>query len=292
MKYLISILVDISVQRNIIPPSDGPWLQYCLEKWISTILGMGLLLTVGLLLFPPVPTVVFIVSFLFLRQRTNGFHMKSMLGCLAVSLALELGMMGLVYPVLTLPSAATVLVISASLVIPLSPFRHPNFPITDWEFYSNDIGSKYLWLAFTLIATLVIICVPVAAQINHSTPMQFKIQLVSKIEGYTPVSTKNDTSACYFCADTGDTNFLYVRAYGCYSDGSNKANLTYSIKQGVDVDRVYCVVGTPYSIHSTIYESDYRYVMLGLINGGYIYDTYTGNWCGDTIGQYTYAEPG
>lgn len=152
MKYLISILVDISVQRNIIPPSDGPWLQYCLEKWISTILGMGLLLTVGLLLFPPVPTVVFIVSFLFLRQRTNGLHMKSMLGCMAVSLALELGMMGVVYPVLTLPSAATVLVISASLAFVLSPFRHPNLSMTDQEFYANDIGSKVRLLILMVFA--------------------------------------------------------------------------------------------------------------------------------------------
>lgn len=152
MKYLISILVDISVQRNIIPPSDGPWLQYCLEKWISTILGMGLLLTVGLLLYPPIPTLIFIVSFLFLRQRTNGFHMKTMLGCIAVSLVLELGMMGLVYPVLTLPGAATVLVISASLAFALSPFRHPDVPMTDREFYANDIGSKVRLLILIALA--------------------------------------------------------------------------------------------------------------------------------------------
>ncbi len=152
MKYLISILVDISVKRNIIPPSDGPWLQYCLEKWISTILGMGLLLTVGLLLYPPIPTLIFIASFLFLRQRTNGFHMKTMLGCLAVSLALELGMMGLVYPVLTLPSAATVLVISASLAFALSPFRHPDVPMTDREFSANDIGSKVRLLIVVVLA--------------------------------------------------------------------------------------------------------------------------------------------
>ncbi len=152
MKHLISHFVDISVQRNLIPPSDGPWLQDCLEKWISAILGMGLLLTVGLLLFPPVPTLIFIASFLFLRQRTSGFHMKSMPGCLAVSLALELAALGVIYPVLTRSTAATVLAVSGSLVFALSPFRHPNFPLTDREFSANDIGSKVRLLILIALA--------------------------------------------------------------------------------------------------------------------------------------------
>ena len=152
MKHLISLFVDISVQRNLIPPSDGPWLQDCLEKWISAILGMGLLLTVGLLLFPPVPTVAFIASFLFLRQRTSGFQVKTMPGCLAVSLALELAALGVIYPVLTRSTAATALAVTGSLVFALSPFRHPSVPMTDREFYANDIASKVRLLILMVFA--------------------------------------------------------------------------------------------------------------------------------------------
>lgn len=152
MKHFISSVVKYSVKRHWFSPEDESWLQACLEKWISAILGMGLLLAVGLLLFPAVPTVTFIASILFLRQRTSGFRVKSKLGGLAVFLLLELAALGMVYPVLTRSAAATVLAISGSLAFVLSPFRHPDFPMTDQEFYANDIGSKVRLLILMVLA--------------------------------------------------------------------------------------------------------------------------------------------
>lgn len=134
MISLIQFLVAQCVTKGYISQDQAPWLQYSLEKKLSTFLiiipfgALGVYLT-------SVPTAAgFLISFYYLRNYTNGYHAKTVLGCLGLSLIFELFFLGLLYRILNNQLLLLLLVLSCIIILWLAPYKHPNFVLTVEEF--------------------------------------------------------------------------------------------------------------------------------------------------------------
>ena len=66
------------------------WCVYSFEKRITSLLTWVFLLTIGFYFFGVIHTIAFVGSFLFLRKYTNGYHASTYLGCLMLSILVEL----------------------------------------------------------------------------------------------------------------------------------------------------------------------------------------------------------
>lgn len=110
-----------------------PWLQYILEKRLSTLLIFIPVFAVGACLTSPVSSCLFLVSFLYLRERTNGFHADTFLGCFLGSLLSVLVFLGLLFRVLTPLISLLILIIASISIITLSPYMHPRMHLTPKE---------------------------------------------------------------------------------------------------------------------------------------------------------------
>ena len=101
---------------------------------------------------------------------------------------------------------------------------------------------------------------------------------------------KTDTSPVYLhILDSGYSSVsVSVQTLGTkynYPSSSNVTNLTYS--NGAIVNQVHCIEGWQYSIHSLIYESNFRLASLRFRAGMTIGQTlWHAVWSPDSVGSY------
>lgn len=130
------------VEEKIVDEAELDWLVYGLEKRITTAVTAGLFLLVGLHLANALSVVAFLISFYFLRVRTNGYHANSFLGCVAFSLLLELCFLKLVLPVLTQPTHVILNTVSLLAIFCFAPFANSNMHLDEREFVACRNGSR------------------------------------------------------------------------------------------------------------------------------------------------------
>ena len=94
MNVAVDFIVTLCIRKNIIKEENIAWFRYGLEKRIVTlVVGIPFVL-MGIAISNIWTALSFFLSFFFLRTRMNGYHAKSILGCLICSLALELLFLG------------------------------------------------------------------------------------------------------------------------------------------------------------------------------------------------------
>lgn len=123
MQRCINWLVDYCIAHNFVEKKMEPWLRYSIEKRFFTIIGLIPFLLLALLLTNSPMATSFIASFYFLRSCINGFHAKTIYGCLFISLAIELLFLLGLCPILTLSRSIVVNTICIPLILWLAPYN-------------------------------------------------------------------------------------------------------------------------------------------------------------------------
>ncbi len=117
------------VEKNIIKKEDEEVYAYGMELLYSSILNVVLATVIALITNTILPTVIFFVTFVCLRQYIGGYHAKTHWGCLSI-----LGVVLIVFSMLVryVPkeNAKVIIVvsvmISVTLVLLFAPVEHPN----------------------------------------------------------------------------------------------------------------------------------------------------------------------
>lgn len=89
MKALATWLSKQCVHYNIIEDDLFDWCVYCIEKRLVSFLSRLSLFFIGFILFGASQSIIFIACFFFLRKITNGYHASTYLGCLSLSIFVE-----------------------------------------------------------------------------------------------------------------------------------------------------------------------------------------------------------
>lgn len=148
----IDTLVGICIQKGYVSQDEAPWLRYALERRIISLIAFVVLFIIGLLITTPTTLLAFLITFCTLRSRTNGYHAKSVGGCLFYSI------LGVVFYLRVLPNvwndvfAFIALAVSIILIWFFAPYNHPNMDLSPEEVVACAKSAK--WRVSTLIVAL------------------------------------------------------------------------------------------------------------------------------------------
>ena len=158
MQRCINWLVDYCIAHNFIEKKMEPWLRYSIEKRVFTIIGLIPFLLLALLLTNSPMAISFIASFYFLRSCINGFHAKTIYGCLFISLATELLFLLGLCPILTLSRSIIINTICIPLILWLAPYNDSkiHFSTTEVIALKKRIRRRILVLASIMFISNVI----------------------------------------------------------------------------------------------------------------------------------------
>lgn len=126
MKDFIDKIVRYCHKNGYISENQVSWLRYSIEKRISSIVGIIPFALLALLLSDFWCALCFIFGFCFFRSRINGFHAKTLIGCLCISLATELLFFMVIYPLLNPTIALVIWVACLVILLYFAPYNHPN----------------------------------------------------------------------------------------------------------------------------------------------------------------------
>lgn len=150
MEY-ISSLVDICIAKGYITQDQAPWLYYGIEKRVTTILVSIPMLIVGSLVSTPATAIAFYISFCSLRTRTNGFHAKTLAGCLVLSIISEIFFLGVLPCIVNDNVVISLLIISIISIFFLAPYNHPNMALSAEESMACAKSAKKRLLILILL---------------------------------------------------------------------------------------------------------------------------------------------
>lgn len=146
---------------------------------------------------------------------------------------------------------------------------------------------RHLVLALTVIMLMSVMVLAVSAR-GNTTDVTETRYVYGSSQAQSTYRDKKDNTAVYLKIKSCEDDHLYVRVWGCTTNGSRVENLTMA---GPLVDDVVCRTGLNYSVHNKVYESNYRVVRLTFqrLNpaAGGISTTYV--WSADSSGSYNGA---
>lgn len=152
MHRCVNWLVDYFISHDFIEKEMEAWLRYSIEKRLFTIVGFIPFLVLALLLTNLQMALSFIASFYFLRSCINGFHAKTIYGCLFISLATELLFLLGLYPILTLSRSIIINTICIPPLLWLAPYNDSkiHFSVSEVIALKKRIRRRILVLTFIM----------------------------------------------------------------------------------------------------------------------------------------------
>lgn len=164
MRKIVDRLIQYYVREGIVEQEDIPWLQYGLERKISTI-------TVGIPFFilaffatDFLSAISFFATYFFIKKHLGGYHAKTILGCLILSLLLELIFLVVLPHYLFMPLSFIILILCALAILILAPYNHPKLHLT-----SEEIKSCQRKVRLRLCCILMVAAISYSAGIREIT---------------------------------------------------------------------------------------------------------------------------
>ena len=131
MHRYIRRITNSFVEKGIINETNAAWFQYGIERRIATLcVGIPFFL-LAVMLTNLVTALTYYLSFFILRTKTNGYHAKTMGGCIIFSLTIELLLCVSLYPVVNFCLLLFLCVASCVVTWRLAPYLHENLPLTN-----------------------------------------------------------------------------------------------------------------------------------------------------------------
>lgn len=142
MNSFISIISTACVKHDLIDSEDVPWFEYGIETRITTIISLIPFTLLAMKLSDLPTTLAFLAAFIFLRACISGYHANSVLGCISVSLILELFFFCVFLQHLNTAFFYISNGVSLTAIYFLAPFVHPNMNFSKEEILSLHCSTK------------------------------------------------------------------------------------------------------------------------------------------------------
>lgn len=151
---ICDLFTEYCICNGIVNDDSVPWLRYCIEKRLSTLL-CGIPFFILAIYLSDIPTAFSIyVGFYQMRKKAGGFHSKTILGCIFTSVAIELLFMGIIFPLLNSFNIYVISVANAIIFFLLAPHNHPNMHLSVEEVFALKKSARMTVSMFTCIVVL------------------------------------------------------------------------------------------------------------------------------------------
>ena len=132
METIAKKVVQNWAAKGYISDDEVEMCLYNLIRHTFTVAVLCVLTVAGALLGEWSNTIVLIVSILFLRTYTNGYHCKSCVACIFLSLAVTLLSLHIV-PLLNFITALILMFVGSSIILAIAPTNSPQMHLTETE---------------------------------------------------------------------------------------------------------------------------------------------------------------
>lgn len=150
-KFAATVARQLMLQ-DIIEANQEALCIYEIERRISTFISFCILMVVGTWVSSPLPALAFVSTVLFLRARTSGYHARSYLTCLMLSIIAESIILLLILPLMSLGVCVCLAVISYLVIWCFAPVNHVNLQLEQEELAVNKKASRLRLVIVSLIA--------------------------------------------------------------------------------------------------------------------------------------------
>ena len=154
MRRIIDKIIHYYVSEEIVAQEHIPWLQYGLERKISTIIVGIPFFVLALLATDFLTAISFFATYFLIKKYLGGYHAKTIWGCLVLSLFLELLFLVVLSHYLFIPFSFIILILCTLTILILAPYNHPNLHLTSEEIKGCQKKVR-LRLCFILIVAAI-----------------------------------------------------------------------------------------------------------------------------------------
>lgn len=143
---MVAAFVEYLIRNHALEETEREDAVYGLTLLTEKLITYFILFCLAAVLGKPVGAILFMVSFVLLRQTTGGFHAESFAGCLACSALTLVVALRLVVPLFQRSAAAAgVAAVAAVLcVLRFAPVNHPNVCLSEAEERQYRRWSRYV----------------------------------------------------------------------------------------------------------------------------------------------------
>lgn len=90
MTMLANYITSFLVRYKLVEPRENEWCTYLIESRLTQMISIPFLILVGCAIAPLDSVIILNLGMIYLRPKTNGYHAKTLAGCMLFSLTLEL----------------------------------------------------------------------------------------------------------------------------------------------------------------------------------------------------------
>lgn len=150
-------ITEYCVCNGLVDKNNIPWLRYCIEKRIATLLCGLPCFIIAVALSDIITAVSFFVGFFQLRKKTGGFHAQTILGCVFASISIEIVFVGMISPILNSYNICIFIVVDAIIFFLLAPHNHPNMHLSAAEAIALKKSARVTVVVLIFVITLSIL---------------------------------------------------------------------------------------------------------------------------------------
>lgn len=143
MEAIAIYLANLCIRYDIVDKSLFDWCVYSIGKRLAISITRFFLILIGFTFFGIIETSVFISSLLLLRTFTNGYHASSYLGCLFLSILVEVICLSIA-PFLSRSILAFAIVLSDVLICAYAPYNDVKIHLTPNEIVATKLQTRKL----------------------------------------------------------------------------------------------------------------------------------------------------
>lgn len=129
MHAYVQRFTDRCIRAGIVRSEDAAWFTYGVERRLSTLFVAIPFFALAVILTNLLSALFFYAGFFLLRRMTNGYHAKTVTGCLVTSVIAEVMLCVAIYPFLNIWVMLPLCGICAVLIFCLAPYLHKNLPL-------------------------------------------------------------------------------------------------------------------------------------------------------------------
>lgn len=154
MRKLIGTITNYCIKKDLIQPEQISWFQYGLEKKIVTLFVGIPFLIIAFAISSWLCAISFFATYFFVRKYADGYHAKTIWGCLFFSLVVELFFIGILPKMLNMPLRFLLLSICFPAVWIFAPYNHPNMHLSVDEAKYCQKHARFRICLSTFLATV------------------------------------------------------------------------------------------------------------------------------------------
>ena len=185
MKKISEKLTNKCIEAGLVEDYKKEWCRYIIEKQLLTIAGNCIIASAGIINGYLIETIIFMASFILMRERTGGYHAEHPCTCLAISLfialSLPLGIKALDY----LSRKQVIAFVFGGFMVNfcLSPVNHPNMKMTEHELKANKRFGiiNYLCLSITSFLSCILLSTKISNSIIYGILLAAGSVMIAKI---------------------------------------------------------------------------------------------------------------